>query len=291
MDIRIGNDIRLDFKIKIDNINQDKIKCIKCFLINTREPFPQYYISSSYTVKCCGKPTYNTRPHNIYFQSCAVNRLPQHCCYNTDCKQDCYKYFECEHNTEFTHYCYYKINNNNQISAFFPALCQKHCGIYKFITQITVQEDGWNRSNTHTYTFDYGYIFALKCNGGDQGSIIINLDEEQGPIQDEQYKIIYGKFGKNLNTLSEEDINNVILDGEMKMFTSNVYELKTTLTGKCIWWAIPKNQDNQITLSSCIDELGGNPTLKQINTDEYKIWYIYTSISSSTEYIVKFQKL
>ena len=82
MDIRIGNDIKLNLTI-ISNkdFNQANIKQLKCFLINTtldkctdgcrdchwhkrfpREPFPQYYTPTPYALHTCGKPGYFFNP-------------------------------------------------------------------------------------------------------------------------------------------------------------------------------------------------------------------------------------
>lgn len=87
--IRIGNDIRLNLTLRgPQDYDQSNIKQIKCFLINEacgdfgcggccesgpcpidrrfpREPFPQFYTPTRYTLHSCGKPQYYADPWNI----------------------------------------------------------------------------------------------------------------------------------------------------------------------------------------------------------------------------------
>lgn len=85
--IRIGNDIRLNLTLRgPQDYDQSNIKQIKCFLINEacdccggccdsgpcpinrrfpREPFPQFYTPTKYTLHSCGKPQYYADPWNI----------------------------------------------------------------------------------------------------------------------------------------------------------------------------------------------------------------------------------
>jgi len=76
MDIRIGNDIKMNLTLKGPNdFDKNNIKEVRCYLINTtledgcccdggcpierrfpREPFPQYYMPTPYTLHGCGKP-------------------------------------------------------------------------------------------------------------------------------------------------------------------------------------------------------------------------------------------
>lgn len=87
MNIRIGNDIRMTLTVRgPKDYTRTNVKQIKCFLINEclnecsccsdcgckcpierrfpREPFPQYYTPTPYTLHNCGKPMYFADPWN-----------------------------------------------------------------------------------------------------------------------------------------------------------------------------------------------------------------------------------
>lgn len=87
MNIRIGNDIRMNLKFDGPyDFTKENIKSFKCYLINTalecgdcscdkcdmpkrfpREPFPQYYTPTPYALHTCGKPMYHAYPRNSKF--------------------------------------------------------------------------------------------------------------------------------------------------------------------------------------------------------------------------------
>lgn len=218
MDIRIGNDIKLNLTI-ISNkdFNQANIKQLKCFLINTtldkctdgcrdchwhkrfpREPFPQYYTPTPHALHTCGKPGYFFHP------------VPSKCEYDLFGRWfhdyhvwPGYNGFGvrpgkfsadpgyimplipakecccCDKDNIFL--APHKIvDGSNKIEVYFPARDQRMCGSYKLVVVVTTYESGWGRTNLHTYTIDKGDVFTLVDDEhGMSGNISINLDTNQ----------------------------------------------------------------------------------------------------------------
>lgn len=74
MDIRIGNDIRIDVTLQNLGISSvadiDSVKCVllkECTHKDARSNKPFCY-PSKYTIGCCGAPVYNVYPYNITAQ-------------------------------------------------------------------------------------------------------------------------------------------------------------------------------------------------------------------------------
>lgn len=200
MNIRIGNDIKVNFTIKTPKQESLlNVKQIRCYFINTsykesqsccdiikrfpREPFPQFYTPSKYTLHNCGRFEYNVNPcytkcdystfgsfHDPhwwpFYNGFGIN--PSH-------------FINCvHHNLDFPKYLAYSelLEGENQVSTYFPATKQIMAGPYKLVVVLVLYEEGWNKNNLHTYTIDYGTIFNLVCGeDGQSGDIVINLDE------------------------------------------------------------------------------------------------------------------
>lgn len=77
MDIRIGNDIRLNVAISdFDKFDDETIKCAHCFLMNESEknlinvdPKPTV-LSTKYTLRHCNDRIYNVLPFNVQVRPC-----------------------------------------------------------------------------------------------------------------------------------------------------------------------------------------------------------------------------
>lgn len=203
MNIRIGNDIKVNFTIKIPKQDYSlNIKQIRCYFINTscensqsycdivkrfpKEPFPQFYTPSKYTLHNCGKFEYNVDP---YYTKCDYSIY--------DCFHDPHwwpdyngfginpsHFINCfhhnNHNSDFPKYLAYSeiLKEENRVSTYFPATKQIMAGTYKLVVVLVLYEEGWNENNLHTCTTDYGNIFNLVCGDeGQSGDVVINLDE------------------------------------------------------------------------------------------------------------------
>lgn len=202
MNIRIGNDIKLEFTLRgPENVDFLNVKQMRCYLINTstdnkncacdifkrfpREPFPQFYTPSKYTLHGCGRFEYNVNPSYTkcgYALSSGFHDPHYWPCYNgfginpghfIDCHHG-------HHNYKSPTYLAHSelLEGENKACAYFPACEQIMAGPYKFVVVLVLYQDGWGKHNLHTYTIDYGTVFNLVCDeSGRDGDIIINLDE------------------------------------------------------------------------------------------------------------------
>lgn len=202
MNIRIGNDIKLEFTLRgPENVDFLNVKQMRCYLINTstdnkncacdtfkrfpREPFPQFYTPSKYTLHGCGRFEYNVNPSYTkcgYALSNGFHDPHYWPCYNgfginpghfIDCHHG-------HHNYKSPTYLAHSelLEGENKACAYFPACEQIMAGPYKFVVVLVLYQDGWGKHNLHTYTIDYGTVFNLVCDeSGQDGDIIINLDE------------------------------------------------------------------------------------------------------------------
>lgn len=202
MNIRIGNDIKLEFTLRgPENVDFLNVKQMRCYLINIstdnkncacdifkrfpREPFPQFYTPSKYTLHGCGRFEYNVNPSYTkcgYALSGGFHDPHYWPCYNgfginpghfIDCHHG-------HHNYKSPTYLAHSelLEGENKACAYFPACEQIMAGPYKFVVVLVLYQDGWGKHNLHTYTIDYGTVFNLVCDeSGKDGDIIINLDE------------------------------------------------------------------------------------------------------------------
>lgn len=279
MNIRIGNDIKMNLTIRgIGDYQQNNVKQIRCYLINTslenkggechpkrfpREPFPQYYTPTKYTVHNCGRWQYHIDPCNVKAEYCnygdgfhdyhywnhyhGFGIYPGHfvdpCCHH--------HHHHCDplvpgRRSPFCFLAPSKIAQGvNKIEAYFPARDQLYCGTYKLVVVLVLYEDGWEKNDLHTYTLDYGVVFNIVDNeDGYFGNIIIDLDTNT--IHGD--KQMFAHFGYSKQ--SEVDS----LDIHEEQFTQIKEEkLKTTHTVPTVdngyFWVVCNNPITNIKMS------------------------------------------
>lgn len=211
MEIRIGNDVRLNFTLNNVSFYIEDIRFAKAFLINTTmqnvwkeqqeyaknhphmhhcEPFPQFYDSTPYTTNACGSPTYYVYPSNCNCRCHKRNLFGWH--------NKPYEEFD-----KFTFEVPVRVlPRQDKIQAYFKAFNQVP-GEYKVVMQYTVYEEGYGLDNLHTYTIDYGKLFELVYSETpDPKSIVVDIDSGK-VIQD----ITYGPLMIETFTYGEEDLN------------------------------------------------------------------------------------
>lgn len=215
MDIRIGNDIKMILTLKGPNdFDRSNIKQVRCYLTNTtleddcccdgrcpierrfpREPFPQYYMPTPYTLHNCGKPMYHVPPCNskcayASFGGCFTDYhwWPGYNGFGTTpCKfSGCCgcgpkpgpSDYPMPPGLEFSYLAPSVIaEGENKIETYFPAQDQRMCGTYKLVVVLVIYESGWGKNNLHTYTIDYGDVFTLVDTGeGASGNVTIDVD-------------------------------------------------------------------------------------------------------------------
>lgn len=173
MDIRIGNDICVQVPVsEIEYVNAEDIKLAKCTFIKQecapvckKHSHPIFHLSSQYTIRSCGKPSYYVNPHNQI--GCNMNDCP-HCGFVV-CGHD-------KHACSFVSKC---IIQDGQINAYFPSEFQKCIGTYKCVFEVKTKEDSWDKYNIHTYSLSYDDVFDLAEDGVQNTSVIINPIEEK----------------------------------------------------------------------------------------------------------------
>lgn len=178
MDVRIGNDIRVNFIMDgISDVNAENIKDVNCYFINTDvccrkhpdKPFPQYYIPTEYETHCCGKPGYYAFPYKKYEMTVAPHGsgFCHSCCssFVDSLLEGKYKYnhTEIEHKFEVS-----ASSSNVQVTVVFKADDQKHCGKHDIIFQFATD-------NNHTYAFSFINPFTLVEDLAEYETPIIDL--------------------------------------------------------------------------------------------------------------------
>ena len=257
MDIRIGNDIKLD--ILLNNLSiysQDNVKQVQCYLINDnvdmefnhcgcefrnrfpREPFSTHYFSTYKCLNTCGKPTYHVHP---------VNDIPflgdrYHHRFHNHHNHDDHLYYQ--HFSEFVYpdgmvnperqlkyLAYSEVDfNTNIVHAYFPAIDQILLGNYKLLVVYTTYEEGWGTTNMHVHTKDYGDVFTLvDTASGASGNILINVNDWEDP---------------NMATLAGFASSTSIQDVNITTFamanTDNAFSIDNDICGGYLWVCCPK---------------------------------------------------
>lgn len=231
--IKIGNDIKILFKIKeISDFDSVNIKKFQVFLINTesesvcvkrfpKEPFPQYYIPTEYTLRSRECYQYNAKP---CYSKCEYAQVP--CEYHDYHLWDKYNGFgiiskrfcECCNPTtpKDSWYLAYSVieEGYNEVSSYFPSQVQKK-GTYKMVIVMTTYEDGWGKNNLHTFVLDYGSIFIID-DYGENGTVVIDLRDNETmkdsyigfSSADSPSTVNITKFAKFANIYGEHKITN-----------------------------------------------------------------------------------
>ena len=220
MNIRIGNDIKVKFTIRgpqgFDKVN---VKQMRVYFINSlfenietdcnikkrfpKEPFPQFYTPSKYSIHGCGPWQYNTMPRKCdyatfvpgfndphiwpYYNGFGItpDKFSDCCCGMSSGKPKGYD------SSSFTFLApSMLVEDENKAEAYFPAHEQFISGPYKMVVVLVMYESGWGRNNLHTYTIDYGTMFNLVDDEtGMVGNIVINGDT--GEIDGGKIKQLY----------------------------------------------------------------------------------------------------
>lgn len=175
MNIRIGNDIRLNFFISpTQNITTENVKDVLCYVINIEdyhEQFPYRYVPTEYEIHGCGKPEYNVLPqclphvrgfhvsgHHLRYDNVLKGIYKDKPVFTADS-------FQISEQDGYT-----------VISSMFPGDCQTICGTYLVLLKVVTEEESWGKFDKHTYLFDYNdEDFDLVELNGKSGNIVLNF--------------------------------------------------------------------------------------------------------------------
>ena len=212
MDIKIGNDIRLNFDMsKFGATSISDISKITCLLVNispkcSHEQFPSAG-PTQYTIRDCGFPTYNVPvmyPHHHHSHMCPIG--PKGCPEVRNCGF-CVKDGWVDHHTYATT-CMEEVQDGEVKAAsfLFPGHAQKHKGEYVVILNVEVFEYDSQLTNTHSYSFNYGVRFSL-CNHpqATSGDIVIRTySDGPTPVETGWVKSIEEIEGTNYGILTDK---------------------------------------------------------------------------------------
>lgn len=205
--IRIGNDIKVKFTIKgpqgFDAVN---VKQMRVYFVNQvqndepvpvkrfpKEPFPQFYEPSKYTLHGCGRFEYNVNPcYNKYEYNMVApgyndaHLWPYYTGFGVKPDHFVDECFCChpapQHNPNTFLAPSVIEQGSNKASAYYSACEQIFAGTYRMVVVLAVYQTGWGINNLHTYTIDYGTLFNLVTDeSGESGDIVIDLDDEVKP--------------------------------------------------------------------------------------------------------------
>lgn len=189
MDIRIGNDIRIDVTLENLGIRDiEDIVSVECLLTNTTHKpdphvdklIPNHHVNhhaslhhpSKYSIVACGAPTYNVYPYNSLAHHFFV--VPKLCgtCFHHDFDHHPH---HLSPEKKLIHADVYLSKDDSSIHMYYPAKDQL-CGKHELTLIVTTTQQEWGHDRMHTCTFDYGSVFkVVKDEFGECGSIIITL--------------------------------------------------------------------------------------------------------------------
>lgn len=158
MDIRKGNDIKINFDLsKINILNVDSLKRIRCFFLRNDfcececKQVPPFSNPTQYTIHDCGIPVYNVHALKHGYD-------PHHC--------DPHDRGFCVHDGWYAKDAYstsvFELieDENPKVSVTFKANAQK-IGNYRVVLEVVNREDIGDFKKNHQYRFDFGYPFRI----------------------------------------------------------------------------------------------------------------------------------
>lgn len=322
MNIRIGNDIKVKFTIRgpqgFDKVN---VKQMRVYFINTafeneeqdcvirrrfpREPFPQFYTPSKYSIHGCGPWSYHTNPRKCDYATFlpGIND-PHFWPYYNGFGLTPKKFIDCcsgPHKPKHKDPVYLApsllTEEENGAEAYFPAHDQIMCGPYKMVVVLVMYESGWGKHNLHTYTIDYGTLFNIVDDQtGIDGNIVINGDTGEligakilRMYFEEQDYYVSGNSQLNLGT--DQDLrdkfyklytvmdNGSVIEYRYTMFTDS--ELEFTSSDPII----TVTNEGSLIIGNITENKTVVITAKDLNSEATASCTIHIDSTASQEYI------
>lgn len=230
MDIRIGNDIKLNVTLPNTNeFDQNNVRGIKAYLVNQpMEEFLDPTASLAFNGHCCdkicGPRGYHFPVFNAGYRHCYDHHR---CCGYHHCGWRPFRFDNgvlvpnYSHSFCRTHHHFpqggkffsflapTKVGKEKaSIEVYFPAKAQIAEGDYRLILVIEYYEYGWGRHDIKTDSLDYGIVFRLGDDDSYSGSTTIDVvpggvqPSDQGDITGN--KVIKGYIGTTTVRPSEE---------------------------------------------------------------------------------------
>ena len=155
MDIRLGNDIRLNVAISdFDKFDDETIKCAHCFLMNESEknlinvdPKPTV-LSTKYTLRHCNGRIYNVLPINAQVRPCDGPGF-----FGKTLRQ-------------YGKPVYTAVSQDDgYIYGFFKGREQILLGDYYLVVMVSFNRPGFGERSQRVVVANYGYVFTLTLDG------------------------------------------------------------------------------------------------------------------------------
>ena len=218
MNVRIGNDIRLNLTLKGPrDYTFTNIKRIGAYFVNkTLNQYMEPWDPSCNCCNRCGCCGYHHNPHNIYVSCNPCGKCfkghwcwradgnipfnpafgqaplrpnyghPFHChdfakwCEGPHCGMHGCASMGCHMKGDYRYLSDVKmLPQVNKVQVYFPAYEQFACGTYDLVVVMDVYESGWDQDNIHTYTSQYNNVFTLvDGEDGISGSVTIDVDTD-----------------------------------------------------------------------------------------------------------------
>lgn len=266
MDIRIGNDIRLNVAISdFDILEGETIKCAHCFLMCEAEKrlsdvdpksikLPTKYTLHNYY----GGRIYNVLPFNVQVRPCGGPGL-----FGKSLRQ-------------YGRPIYTRISEDDgYIYGYFQEDKQYMLGDYYLVVMLVLNSEGFGFKNERHIVIDYGYMFTLTIGGEIVGDHTVS-----------QHSIdtTHAYYGSSESEPQDVDLTNKVTLPCKVTVTTTIQDKK-----KCHWVAIKSNVGYHC--SKIIDGDGDDVSQEDLYTKqigEYIVYYYLspTNIGDSTTFTI-----
>lgn len=211
MKIRIGNDVRLNISVTLGNeVDYTNIQSMRVIFVNSSvaknrfigrfpiEPFSDEFTPDQYCVNSLGHPKYRAKIRNRYngfgvypdWNKCLPVEQP----------------IAIEYQNRVVN-----IDNPQSVSVTFPAIAQKHVGIYDIIIIANIYDQSYEHG-IRTTTVDVKNVFELVSSSQEAdtvGPVQIDIDDNTTTSDVDDIFIVSGSYSNNDIRLRRND-NGVI---------------------------------------------------------------------------------
>lgn len=253
MDIRIGNDIRLNIAISdFDILPEETIKCAHCFLMSETEknlinvdPKPTV-LPSKYTLHHSNARIYNVLPSNVQ-----VRPLDGPGFFDKKFRQ-------------YGKLIFTSVSEENgYIYGFFQGREQYITGDYYLVVMLVLNNNGYGPFNNRHIVVDYGYVFTISKEGNTVNSTGIDVASAYCGTSESEPEVL--DFSRKLQLPCTASVTTELSDKK-----------------KCHWIAF-KTSSGYIC-SSIVDGDGDDIAVDDIYSkeiDEYTVYYYLSPVNIS----------
>lgn len=255
MDIRIGNDIRLNVAISdFDILEGETIKCAHCFLMCEAEKRlsdvdpKSIKLPTKYTLHNYGGRIYNVLPFNVQVRPCGGPGL-----FGKSLRQ--------YGRPIFTRV----VEDDGYIYGYFQENQQLLTGDYYLVVMLVLNSHGFGFKNERHIVNDYGYAFTLTLGGTIVGDHTVSKYEVD---------TAHAYCGSSDGEPQEVDLTNKLTLPCNAKVTTSIQDKK-----KCHWVAVKDGLG--YTCNKIIDGDGDDVSIDDIYTKQIGEYIVYYYLSPS----------